>query len=680
MPIISNIGRRSWKVRGVYAVIFTVLTLGGLTMVYPFGMMIAGSFKSETDSEGLSIYPEFWFDDVLLYKKYLEARYTLVDQLEAAHHRFYGSWRRAEPVSQLDQEWVDAYRAYRDQADWPASWYFIAQSQSDRFFRLHARGYRKMLSDRFGGRIEALNAHYGTGYVTWEQVAFANEQLHSRRYRSAVNWPDGDFRSTFDEYKRTVPPLDRVPVNLDGYGWHTYLRTIYPKLQTYNEAHETDHNDYRMVLLGPRAPASGLAREDWEQFVRDELNLSFIRLDAAVKPAYRAFLAQADQYGDIASYNKIHGTNHDDFDQVPVPLEVPDYERAQEDMSSFIADREACELEHIEVRGPRQHFLEYVAANTNTNIDPTLAAALPLPLAEADHADLIEHKDSVRWEETRRNYLHVFDYVALHGNAVRNTIIYCGLMILATLLVNPLGAYALSRYRPPSQYKVLLICMATMAFPGEVTMIPAFLLLKKFPLFNLAAGVAVCAAVLWIGFRKFPKGSEAIIGLSAVAAGVLGGWWLAPQLAGLFGRDTSHVSLLNTFWALVLPSMANGYGLFLLKGFFDSLPRELYESADIDGASEWTKFWSLTMALSKPILAVLALGAFTAAYSEFMMALIIIPDRDMWTLMVWVFQLQIGAPQAVVHASVLIAAVPTFIVFIFCQNIIIRGIVVPVEK
>ena len=68
------------------------------------------------------------------------------------------------------------------------------------------------------------------------------------------------------------------------------------------------------------------------------------------------------------------------------------------------------------------------------------------------------------------------------------------------------------------------------------------------------------------------------------------------------------------------------------------------------------------------------------AYSEFMMALIIIPDRSMWTLMVWVFQLQISSSQPVVLTSVLLTAVPTFIVFIFCQNIIIRGIVVPVEK
>jgi len=63
-----------------------------------------------------------------------------------------------------------------------------------------------------------------------------------------------------------------------------------------------------------------------------------------------------------------------------------------------------------------------------------------------------------------------------------------------------------------------------------------------------------------------------------------------------------------------------------------------------------------------------------------MMALIVIPDRDMWTLMVWIFQLQSQSHQAVVYASLLIAAVPTFGVFVICQRVIIRGIIVPVEK
>ena len=202
---------------------------------------------------------------------------------------------------------------------------------------------------------------------------------------------------------------------------------------------------------------------------------------------------------------------------------------------------------------------------------------------------------------------------------MRNTIIFCVLFVLTQLIVNPLAAYALSRYKPPTTYAILLFCMATMAFPAEVTMIPSFLLLKD-------------------------------------------------------------LHLLNTFWALVLPAAASGFSIFLLKGFFDSLPPELYEAAEIDGAGEWTKFWVITMSLSKPILAVLALAAFTEAYAEFMMALVKIPDSRMWTLMVWLFQMQQFSHPSVVYASLVIAAIPTLLIFLLCQNLIMRGIVVPVDR
>jgi ABC-type glycerol-3-phosphate transport system permease component len=249
------------------------------------------------------------------------------------------------------------------------------------------------------------------------------------------------------------------------------------------------------------------------------------------------------------------------------------------------------------------------------------------------------------------------------------------LAIASALLVNPLGAYALSRFKPPSTYKILLLLMATMAFPGEVTMIPAFLLLKRFPLWPLLGAAAAFGVSVWLLWKLARRVPEVLRLTIALGAAVLVGVWAVPAIIG-----KPYVSLLNTFAALVVPGMANGFFIFLLKGFFDSLPRELYEAADIDGAGEWTKFWTLTMALSKPILAVIALNAFRAAYSAFMMALIIIPDRKMWTLMVWIFQLWTQAHQAVVYASLVIAAVPTFLVFVFCQNIIIRGIVVPTEK
>ncbi|MDP6504975.1 MAG: hypothetical protein QF886_15250, partial [Planctomycetota bacterium] len=74
------------------------------------------------------------------------------------------------------------------------------------------------------------------------------------------------------------------------------------------------------------------------------------------------------------------------------------------------------------------------------------------------------------------------------------------------------------------------------------------------------------------------------------------------------------------------------------------------------------------------------LQAFTAAYSNFMFALLICQDESMWTLMVWLYELQQRSGPGVIYASLIIAAIPTLVIFIFCQNIIMRGIVVPVEK
>jgi multiple sugar transport system permease protein len=275
-----------------------------------------------------------------------------------------------------------------------------------------------------------------------------------------------------------------------------------------------------------------------------------------------------------------------------------------------------------------------------------------------------------------RNYYQVLDYLAMHGNGLINTFIYCSLAVLCALIVNPLAAYALSRFRLPGTYKILLFCMATMAFPGEVTMIPGFLLLKRFPLWPIITGLAV-TIVLFLILEKFlSKWKENWRALLALSAGLVSGAIIFPALA----PEYTTVSLLNNFAALVLPGMANGFSIFLLKGFFDSMPKELYEAAEIDGAGEWTKFWMLTMNLSKPILAVIALGAFTSSYSAFMMALIIIPDQKMWTIMVWIFQLQSQSSQPVVYASLVVAAIPTFIIFVLCQNVIMRGIVVPTEK
>ena len=242
-----------------------------------------------------------------------------------------------------------------------------------------------------------------------------------------------------------------------------------------------------------------------------------------------------------------------------------------------------------------------------------------MPHLEFDASYLLSHTSQLRRYFAFNNYRMVMEYILFYGSGIKNTLIYCLGAIALSLLVNPLAAYALSRYHLPGQFKILLFLIATMSFPGVVTMIPNFLLLRD-------------------------------------------------------------LGLLNTFAALLLPTMANGYSIFLLKGFFDSLPKELFEAADIDGASEWQKFWMITMNLSKPILAVIALGAFNGAYANFMYAFILCQDKEMWTLTVWLYQLQQFSSQGVVFSALMIAALPTLVIFVLCQKIIIQGIVVPTEK
>ncbi len=219
------------------------------------------------------------------------------------------------------------------------------------------------------------------------------------------------------------------------------------------------------------------------------------------------------------------------------------------------------------------------------------------------------------------NYSLVGDYLFLRGRAFANTILLVLLSILASLTVNPLAAYALSRFRLKATEKIILFLLATMAFPAAVTAIPGFLLIRD-------------------------------------------------------------LGLLNTFAALILPGVASGMSIFILKGFFDALPRELYEAAAIDGASEWTVFLRITLPMTTPILAVNALNTFIHAYSSWEWAFLVCQEETHWTLAVWMYQMsQTFAHQPwCVMAGFVLVSIPTALVFLLCQKVILRGIVIPSMK
>ncbi|GAB3065745.1 sugar ABC transporter permease [Micromonospora schwarzwaldensis] len=136
----------------------------------------------------------------------------------------------------------------------------------------------------------------------------------------------------------------------------------------------------------------------------------------------------------------------------------------------------------------------------------------------------------------------------------------------------------------------------------------------------------------------------------------------------------------NTPWGLLLLYMGGALGVntWLMKGFFDTLPRELDESATMDGASHAQVFFKIMLPLVAPILAVTGLLAFINTINEFLMASVFLTDTDAKTLAVGMRTMLQGAERntnfGIFAAGTLLTAIPTVLVFQFLQRFIVSGL------
>jgi multiple sugar transport system permease protein len=639
MGIISTIGRRHIKVQALIWSITILLILGGVTMVYPFALMIAGSSKSAVDVSENNIIPTFLTEDEALYRKTIQGLFNeLGEAVQSTYDINNGDFKQLtipkEDNKILTGEWVDFIKS----KNYPFYYYGLGFTEtpiSRMSQALNLRKFKQGLYNKYDGSIEAMNDALGTEYVAWSDFSQRKSFYLTRRdMPNDQNTQD----KLFWNFKAEQPLPMRFYFSPEGFYKTIFLRAQYTKyIETYNKDHKTDYKSWDDITFPRRYPAgkeyTDLQRSDWEDYVRTILNMLWIRVDKKELANYHHFLKA--KYSNIADLNKLYGTKYKSHDEIPLITHIKFSGSAMVDWAAFISGwydpisqkTYKVPVTSLYISSAENDFRDYLKKKyvtideLNKKMNSSYRGwAYIFPPQQQYHYEYIKlHKSDLRWEFVKRNFVAVADYILLHGRGVFNTFLYCGLAILAALIVNPLAAYALSRFKPPSTYKILMFLMLTMAFPPMVTQIPNFLLLREF-------------------------------------------------------------GLLNTYAALILPGLANGYSIFLLKGFFDSLPQELYESAQIDGASETRLFLQITMSLSKPILAVIALQTFQFAYSNFMMALLLCQDQKMWTLMPWLYQLQMNSNPGVIFASLLIAAVPTFLVFVFCQNIIMRGIVVPVEK
>jgi ABC-type glycerol-3-phosphate transport system permease component len=612
MPIIPKVGRKAFRIRFLFFIVYAVLSIGALAMVYPFLLMLSTSITSSTDMNEFRVVPRYLYQEAPLFAKYVDEKYMGdIELVNALYHKDFKKGEQIVPPSAYTEQEKELAVAWRELAPTlPLNF----KTAGFRGYGTHpsplGRMYRAYVRDRFHNDIEALNRSYTEENENFQAVLPPQERATKR------NWnPDSSPKmQDFLAWKATLPEEMKPVVSVENL-FDRYLKEDIPAYGgsiTKAAAVWGPHRSFDEIALSPTHPVNPAQRADWEGFIRKKLPFRYIAaLPEAVQP-FRTFLL--GRYKTIDKLNKAYQTGYPDFNAVPLPATIADAGPLNIDWGEFIA--KVIPLDMLRLDTPEQRFREFLVKK---GINPPAGSTVMPPYYAADVLYVNGNAGELRRSFVTRNYSHVLEYILLHGRALGVTALFCLAVIATTLIVNPLCAYALSRYRLPYAYKILLFLLATMAFPAEVAMIPNFLLLKE-------------------------------------------------------------LGMLNTYWALILPGMASGFSIFLLKGFFDSLPKELYEAGTIDGASDTLMFFKLAIPLSKPIFAVIALQAFTGAYGAFMFALLVCQNPRMWTIMVWLYELQINNPVYIMMAALAVAAVPTLLVFVFAQNVIMRGIILPTEK
>ena len=717
MPIFSHSSRRAVPQRMAVCGTYLMLSALGLTMVIPFLITLTLSISNAYDYKRFSVFPRYAYSDEDRFVKYLPMYFSLYSgwqtQMAASFPAVPASWISWDVIGQdnadtdaLAKRFLDrpseelpvVQAQARDYADFCDTYplddsvVVIPQTTADAYLSAE---YRRLWVEKNGsasteeeakGAINLLRETWNIPFTDFNQINFTLE-MKSPMWQQSWFPPNDPKSRSFLELKRASRNLDFMPDVRDK--WSAFLRqngstgdtALAPDAPP--EVHALWLKFKEQVV--PASPAIPYAlRVDWRKYLQSE----------AVHQALN--LGRTESF-DIDHYNRLAGTHYETWNETPFPLPASASPALQQLWNSYAATypvRLTTLVLTPELSAQFQTYLlnrfktigalnQLLGTSLTQWTDFALTAAPPsgevsaaqrnvwadfvktVPLASKQfhssesafqlfvlarygnldalnqawgtHYAMIEEvfppfasAYEITFQQNRAalvlnsltgNYAVVFGQLFQHANAVPVTLLLIVLSILSSLTINPLAGYALSRFNMRGQDKIILFLLATSAFPAMISAIPGFLLMRD-------------------------------------------------------------LGMLNTFFALILPGAASGMHIFILKGFFDSLPPELFEAATIDGAKEWQIFLHVTMPMVKPILAVNALAAFIAAYEGWQWALLVCQNPKMWTLAVWMYQVsqQWVLSPWLSSAGYVVISIPTLIVFLSCQRIILRGIIIPQMK
>jgi len=222
-----------------------------------------------------------------------------------------------------------------------------------------------------------------------------------------------------------------------------------------------------------------------------------------------------------------------------------------------------------------------------------------------------------RWiprNPTFNNYIDLFQNMNF-GRPFLNSVIVSLSTTFLSVLIATMAGYGFAKFHFKNKNLLFLLILGTIMVPGQITMIPVFLLL-------------------------------------------------------------SRLNLLNTYWGLILPAIANAFNIFFMRQYIMGVPDELIEAAKMDGAHEGWIFFRIILPLARPAMAAITIFTFTGSWNNFLWPLIIATDESMYTLPVAISVLggQYTENIAMQMAGSVIVILPLIIVFLFTQRYFIKGI------
>jgi multiple sugar transport system permease protein len=221
----------------------------------------------------------------------------------------------------------------------------------------------------------------------------------------------------------------------------------------------------------------------------------------------------------------------------------------------------------------------------------------------------------IPWPPEWRNYLLMWE-AGPFLSWLRNSVVVTAVGVVALTTSSTLAAYGFARTTFPGRDTLFLLVLATMMIPFHVRLVPEFILFNAF------------------------------------------GW-------------------INTLWPLVAPAFfGSPFYIFILRQFFMTLPKELDDAAEIDGASSWTILWRINVPLARPAIATIAAFAFIAEWNDFVRPLVYLHTPQTLTLAVGVrwFTGRYGTEFHLLMAASVVVLLPMIMVFFLCQKQFLRGI------